>query len=238
MSKRGFGATLEAALDDREINLALAVYLNWPTGVLRLWSGIGSKSWSGNTYTGVGSLGSIDKFVDGLEKTDTGISLVLNYLDDTLRNQVLANDPIGADASVYLWLMLPSSGAILDGYELFPGYIDEVVIEDEGATGKIIVRLASELARLTRSTSYTLSDAHQQLLFPGDVGLEFAARMDEPILWGRAPVQVTAPKRGGRVYQPAPGEREYVQRPQDRRTPSSAPADAPSTPRRGGRAGG
>lgn len=210
MSERGFSSTIENELDERAVDLALAAYLNWPGGAVRLWSGIGPKSWSSQTWTGAGTLGSVDKIADGLEKTDTGVELTLDYLDDTLRNQVNANDPIGADASIYLWLMNVVTGAVTDGYELFAGYIDRVEIEDDGATGRIIVRLASELARLNQSTFYTLSHAHQQQLFSGDMGMEFAARMDEPILWGRNPVSVT--------------------RPVPRRIPSGQPTDSVTTP--------
>lgn len=225
MSERGFSATVENALDDQDVAVSLAVYLNWPTGAVRVWSGIGSKTFSAQTYTGVGTLGSIDKIADGIEKTDTGVELTFNYLDDTLRNQIIANDPIGADASIYLWLMNVATGAITDSYELFTGYIDEVVIEDDGSTGRIIVRLASELARLGQSTFYLLSDAHQQQLFASDVGLEFAARMDEPILWGRSSVQVTrpAPRRlpGAPPPEDSPRPHPRLQEPDD--TPRSHP---------------
>lgn len=210
MSERGFSATIENALDDQAVDLALAVYLNWPGGAVRFWSGIGSKSWSAQTWTGVGELGAIDKIADGLEKTDTGVELSLNFLDDALRNEVNTNDPTGEDASIYLWLMNVATGAVTDGYELFSGYIDRVELEDDGATGRIIVRLASELARDSQSTFYTLSDAHQQQLFSGDVGMEFAARMDEPILWGRKPIDVT--------------------RPPPRRLPTPRPPDTPVAP--------
>jgi hypothetical protein len=81
--------------------------------------------------------------------------------------------------------MNTTTGAVTDAYEIFPGYIDEVVIEDEGESGRIVVRIASELTREKRSTFYALSNAHQQVLFSGDVGLEFASKMDEPVLWGR-----------------------------------------------------
>jgi hypothetical protein len=202
VSDRGFSATIEAALDDERVDLALAVYLNWPGGAVRTWSGLGSKTWNAQTWTGVGELGSISQIADGLEKTDTGVEITLNYLDDTLRNEVNTNDPTGEDASIYLWLMNVTTGAVTDGYELFSGYIDRVEIEDDGSTGRIIVRLASELARLSQSTFYTLSDAHQQLLFSGDVGMEFAARMDEPILWGRGQTTFRRPDPRPRINTP------------------------------------
>lgn len=184
MSDRDFGSTLEAALDDDTVPLAFLVYLDFPGGAVRLWTGVGSLSYDSETWLGAGHLGSIDKVADSLEKDDIGVELTLDYLDDDLRNEVVTNDPIGADASIYMALMA-SDGTVSEAYEIFPGFIDEITILDAGQSGAIKVRLASELARMARPLSFNLTDAHQQTLFPGDKGCEYAARMNQPILWGR-----------------------------------------------------
>lgn len=183
MSERGFGSTLEAALDDDTVPIAFLVYINWPGGAVRVWTGVGSRTWDSQTWVGAGNLGSIDKIADSLEKDDIGVELTLNHLNDDLRNEVVTNDPVGAEASIYLALM--DDGDISEAYEIFPGFVDEITILDSGSTGAIKVRLASELARMARPLSFNLTDAHQKLLFPGDRGLEYASRMNQPIVWGR-----------------------------------------------------
>jgi hypothetical protein len=117
-----------------------------------------------------------------------------------------------------------ATGAVTDGYEFFTGFIDRCEIEDAGTTGRIIVRLASELAKLQRPRFFTLSDAHQKFLFSGDKGCEFATKMDEVILWGRKPVQPTVPNRARERSPPQP-------RPQDTLNPNYTP---PTTPTDGG----
>lgn len=193
MSERGFSATIENALGSTEVHGAFLVYLNWPSGAARFWSGMGQLSWNGFTWSGVGTLGAIDKIADSIEKTDIGVELSLNYLDDGVRNEVNTNDPTGRDASIYIAIVDPATRTVTDAYELFAGYIDQVDMEDGGASGRIIVRLASELALLNRSTYYTLTHAHQQQLFPGDLGMQFASRMDEVIMWGRKPLAPYVP---------------------------------------------
>jgi hypothetical protein len=191
VTERGFSSTIENALDDTDLAVDLLVYLNWVGGAVRIWTGNKDITWNAQTWTGIGRMGSIDKIADSADGQDIGIELTLNYLDDSLRNEInTGGDPVGRDASVYLALMNTATGQVTDAYEIFPGFIDEVVIEDEGATGRIVVRVASELAREKRSTFYALSNAHQQALFSGDLGMEFASKMDEPILWGRKPVNV------------------------------------------------
>jgi hypothetical protein len=175
-------------LSAQDAAAALLVYLDWPGGAVRAWTGVGSVTWNAQTWLGVGNLGSIDKIVDSVDRADIGVDLSFNYLDDTLRNAIIATDPVGRAASVYLAAVNAAAGTITDAYEIFAGFMDRVEIEDAGSSGRIVVRLASELARLNRPTYYQLTHAHQQALFPGDLGMEFAPRMDEPIMWGRRPL--------------------------------------------------
>lgn len=193
MSERGFSGTIETALAGTVVNAALLVYLDWPGGAARYWTGVGDLSWDSQTWTGVGDLGRIDKVADGIEKKDIGVEMSLNLLNDTIRNEITTNDPRGRDASIYLAVMNVDPVSVSDAYELFPGFIDRVEIEDGGTTGKIIVRVVSELARVKKERFVQLSAAHQQWLYPGDEGMEFAAKMDEPVLWGRKPLQPNNP---------------------------------------------
>jgi hypothetical protein len=204
VADRGLSSTLNTALSSQAANLALLVALDWPGGYVRVWTGVGSVSWNSYTWTGTGQLGSIDKIGDSLTSGDVGVQLTFNYLDDSLRNAILGTDPVGRAADIWLATIDPATKVVTADATLdllFPGFIDEVGIEDAGSTGAITVRLASELARLRRPTAWQLTDAHQQKIFAGDKGCEFAPRMDEPILWGRKPVQVTT----GIEYPTGPG---------------------------------
>ncbi len=189
MSERGFAAGLESELDADNPELAFLLELAFTGGTERLWSGIGDLSWNSQTWTGVGELGGFDKVAESLDKQDIGITFVLNYLDDDIRNELTTTDSTGNDASLYLGKVVASTRVASDVYELFPGFIDSVEIIDNGDSGEVRVRVASESAKLERPQSVSLTNAHQQYLFPGDQGLEFAGRMDEPVLWGRKPLE-------------------------------------------------
>lgn len=188
MADRGFSGTMETALSSADAPFALLVYLNWPSGAVRLWTGVGNRSWNSQTWVGAGEIGNIDRVTDSVDKADVGVELTLNYLDDDIRNEVNTTNPVGRDASIYLALTNVAAGTITDAYEIFTGFIDKIEILDGGNTGQLVVRLASELARLQRPRYFTLSDAHQKFLFSGDKGCEFATKMDETIYWGRKPV--------------------------------------------------
>jgi hypothetical protein len=202
MSERAFPTALETALSSDTVSLAFLLFIDWPGDPLYTWSGVGTISWNGETWIGSGSLGHIDKIADSLVKNDLGVELTLDYLNDDLRNEVVTTDPRGADASIYLALMA-ADGTVTEAYEICPDFVDEVEILDAGDKGAIKVRLASELSRLAQPLWYQLSDVHQKELFPGDKGCEFAARMDEQILWGRKGTLVRS--GGGR---PGPGTKK------------------------------
>jgi len=199
MADRGFSVAMENALSSPSVALGLAVYMDWPSGPVRMWTGNVGISYGGFTWLGAGKVGKIDRITDTLDKSDVGIELTLNFLDDALRNEINTTTPTGRAASVYLWLIDIATVQVSDSYEIFSGFVDRVQIVDAGETGSINVRLASELAMLQRSRYFTLSDAHQKFLFTGDKGCEFATKMDETIYWGRKPVTpvVSYPNPGG-----------------------------------------
>jgi len=190
MADRGFDATLESELSSETPNLGILAFLDWPGGAIHAWlTGTGSLSWNAQTWVGDAKYVSLSVLgADSVDKSDIGMEITLNYLDDDARNEIVTNDPVGSDAALYLAVINPATRAVTTAYQFFTGFIDRCEIEDAGDTGSITVRLASELARLQRPRFFLLSHAHQQYLFSGDLGMEFAARMDEPVIWGRKPL--------------------------------------------------
>lgn len=191
MADRGFSSTLETALSAADSSLALLCDLDLIGGRVRVWSGDGTITWSSQSWYGLGKLAGIDKIADSVDASDIGVVLTLNYLDDDIRNEFVTNDNIGRDVIVYLAAFNADTGTVTDAYALFPGFVDQVDITDAGETGQLRVRLASELSLLNRPRFYKLTNAHQQALFPGDLGLQYASKMDEVIYWGRKPMVPT-----------------------------------------------
>lgn len=200
MGERGWDTTLQTEVDAADQNVALLLDVDLVAGTEYLWSGIGDISYGGNTYTGVGDLGDIDKIPEGVDKSDQGVELTLNYLDDTLRNMFVTTDQADRGVTIYVAVIDPDTFTVTSAYAYFVGFIDSVRIKDSGKSGALIVRVASELALYQRSHAYFLTDSHQQDLYPGDLGLEFSSEMDQPISWGRKTVQPGIPNPPGPGY--------------------------------------
>lgn len=192
MAQRDFPTSLANAMDDDTVTLAILAELQWdptasPVNIGYFWSGVGALVYDSKLWAGAGEMVQIDKIADSISKDDIGVEITLNYLDDDIRNEVTTNDPRGNSASLYLALMTVDPLAVSAAYEFFPGFIDEVRITDSGSAGTLTIRLASELNLLNKQRKFQLSDAHQQYLFSGDLGMQFAARMNQPVYWGRRP---------------------------------------------------
>ena len=93
------------------------------------------------------------------------------------------------DRSVKIWRgLLDASGSVIDAPVLmFDGRISAATIEDDPAEGKSLVNVtvSSQWVDFDRRNGNKTNDAEQQFRFPGDLGLEFAAKSIKNIEWGR-----------------------------------------------------
>ena len=172
------------------INWAMLLKLDFDTDPLYLWSGLGDLSWDGQTWTGVGDLGSITGVGESSALKDSAIKATFNHMSTDLVDAVTTMDPVGRPFSLHFALFTPDN-QLEDVITLTSGFIDAVELVD-GDTGHISLDLVSEAALLGRLTAFRLDDQHQQNFFPGDLGLEFVTSLDEEILWGHHKTSVTA----------------------------------------------
>jgi hypothetical protein len=194
MAERSLGSTLQAELSAANASIAILVQLDFVSFTRRWWSGLGPISFNSQTWTGDDSILSFDKWIETLDAADAGFTIGLNYLDDTLRNEVVTHDQIGRNVTVYFakYDRTTTPPSIVDAYQ-WTGYMDAVDLNDGGQTASLALRVATESARWSRPRFYKLTNAHQQILFPGDKGLEYASKMNEVIPWGRKPVAPVVP---------------------------------------------
>jgi hypothetical protein len=153
---------------------------------LRIWSGYGDITISGNTYSGAGELLSITPVqetaqtrADGVEITISGVpAAILTYaLDAEYQNKALI---------IYLGVLskttLQPSG---NPYTLFSGLMDIMTINDGADSLSITVSAENKLIILNRDKVLRYTDQDQKRLFPTDKGLEYVASIqDKPLTWG------------------------------------------------------
>lgn len=124
---RPIPAPMQAALDSGKFYPIVLVHLDWPGGPIFVHSSIGSVAFDGETWTGVGALGSISlpEESQGLAASTAIFRLlgvpeeILQRLDDPIRNR---------DGRVLFGCVTERAGNALvaDPVEVFVGYMDSM----------------------------------------------------------------------------------------------------------------
>jgi hypothetical protein len=176
-----------AAIGQRGFHPTLLVFVDWPTGPVRVHSGLGVIAWAGVNWQGVGDLGgiSLPSELGGLAQQPGLISLggLPAQIDDDLRL-----DLRGRAVQVFYGVVTARAGNVLIGtpFEVFAGAIDGVRDEQTAGTRLISLELASGPSQLRRGAAVH-SHADQQARYPGDTGGRLSnalnARLAEVLKW-------------------------------------------------------
>ena len=156
------------------------------SGYLRVWSGIGDFSWNSLTWIGAGSLLSISGINETRDVSANGVVVALSGIPSTLISLALSDGRQGYSGKIYLGFLDDADDLIDDPYLIFDGRLDVISIEEQGETSSITLNYESRLIDLQRSREIRYTDEEQKRLFPGDLGLEFVASLQEQTInWGR-----------------------------------------------------
>jgi hypothetical protein len=162
----------------------ILVYLSWPDGAVRAWSGYGSITFGGETFLGVGELGNISPIAESDDLGANGITLTLSGIPSANITNALANDAQGRSGKIWLGAMNSAGAFAADPYLIFDGLIDVTAIDDDGTVATISVTLEKELID-RRAISRRSTHEDQQIDYPGDLFFDYVAGLqDKSINWG------------------------------------------------------
>lgn len=178
----GFAAVF-AAGTVRPIYLA---EIDWPSGLIRVWTGYGDLSWAGHTWQGTGEYGRISDVEESTEGGANGLTLELSGIPSANIIDALSNDAQGRSGKVWIGALKADGTLECDPYEVFDGFIDVTPWEDTGDTCTISVQLEKErINRRAQTRRATHED--QQIDYPGDMFFEYVAGLESKVVnWGGA----------------------------------------------------
>lgn len=185
MTSRTIDSDLQAGAESGVFGYLLFVKLAFPSGTVYLHNGIGSYTWGGNTYLGVGSLGSIDALEETLEVSTRPIKLILSSIDQGILDAVKTDNVYGKNADVYMGSINAEQELIGTPQGVFSGWMDNVEILEGADDNAISIAVRSRASRLKRKNNkrYTLED-HQHD-YPGDTFFKFLPYLQElSLTWG------------------------------------------------------
>ncbi len=142
---RTIPSSLLSVLGNPEIEPFYAVEMQFDSGTIRIWTGYGDKSIGGNTYTGTGNLLKIEGLEETSDLSAAGTTLTLSGLDSTIITYALTEEYQGRLAKIF-W----GVNGVSDVIEVFSGYMDQMIIQDQGDSSTIQLTLESRLIVLER----------------------------------------------------------------------------------------
>lgn len=168
-----------------QIQVALLAAMDFSSGYVRVWSGIGNLTFGGQVYSGVGYLGEIAPIQEsGNAIRANAITLQLSGIPSALLDVALLANYQGRTVQVWLGFF-DTAWALIDCALLFAGRMDTMAIDEGPETSIITLSAESHLADLKRPRVRRFTHADQQELFAGDKGFEYVeALQNAEIAWG------------------------------------------------------
>jgi hypothetical protein len=184
MTERSINAGLQSAAQSAEFGYIIFVALDFPSGYLYVHNGVGTYTFGGNDYLGVGAFGSIDTIEETTSLNSRPVNLTLSSITQEIIDAVKTDNVFGRDADIYVGAINSDGELLADPDNWWSGHMEniEVVLGQENA---VKVRLQSRASRLRLRSNkrYTLEE--QQRDHSGDLLFEFLPSLkDAKVVWG------------------------------------------------------
>lgn len=178
MAARDLTASMLAAIQAGNVRPALlyeGTFVNAGTGAteyLRLWTGVGTLSWDGKSWTGGGGLLSISAIGESSRVQAIGFEVSMSGQDTTKVSLALQSVRKNRDGKLWLALFDAAGAVIADPYLLKRGLFSQIPIRDDGGTATITAVYEDRLDALNIPRELRYTHESQQLRSPGDTGFK------------------------------------------------------------------
>jgi hypothetical protein len=162
------------------------------SGTVRAWTGVGEIIYNGNTYYGTGIFGAISDVEESQETKSSTFQAQLSGIPTEMASIALNEHYKGRKFIVYLAAMGKASetdtkDSILGADIFAQGIVDTMNFVDSGTTSTLTLAIAGGIIRILKPRLLRYTNADQQMLFPGDRGLEYIPGLqNKTTLWGKS----------------------------------------------------
>lgn len=182
---RDLAAGMLAAIGAGTVRPVVFYEGEFSTGTLRLWSGVGDKTWNGQTWAGAGKMLSVSEVRESSGIEAVKFSVALNGESQDLLSANLGAVRQGLPGTVWLGALSEVGAVIADPFILFKGLMDVPDVLDDGAQCTLSVSYESRLIDLERARERRYTSEDQQIDYPTDTGFDgVPALQDRKIKWG------------------------------------------------------
>lgn len=205
---RPISTGFDSVLQGDVVRPIILVEMLFDSGAVRLWNGLTDLVYSGNTYTGAGTLLSVSTVEDTADISARGITISLSGISDSVMSLALDEKYQNRTANVYFGiigvpdLLKTESGDYFVDFDLinfdvsssdrneyipiFTGLMDQMTIADSGDTLNIGLTVESRMIDLERPRIWRYTSEDQKRVYPTDKGFDYVNDLQtKTILWGR-----------------------------------------------------
>ena len=175
---RAFGAASAAAFIQPNVQIITFVMLDFASGIVRVHNGLGTYTWGGNDWVGVGSLGTVSQLEEGADVSPYGITLTLSALDAVVSGAALNEDYFMRPVSIYIGALSAEDVLLNDPLQMWGGHMDVMSVTAGAENDQVTINCESELAAFDRSSNLKYTTQSQQQFYPGDVFFNFLPKID------------------------------------------------------------
>ncbi|MFM2056035.1 MAG: hypothetical protein RLY71_420 [Pseudomonadota bacterium] len=186
MTARNLGVSFAAALQADHVRLFPLVEIGFASGTQYLCGLDFPVTWSGNTYQPALGLIDIEAIRETAESFE-GIKLTISGVTSASLGSAMSERMQGRPLTLRM-AVLDAANALQVDINCWSGLMDAPLISDD-PNGSATVTLVAEhrMATWDRPRTKRYTDAQLQADFPGDLGLQYIAQMEQQrIVWPRA----------------------------------------------------
>ena len=183
---RTLSTEMQAVASAELVRPIYLVKMEFDSGDLFLWSGLGNLVYSGDTYVGTGDLMVISPVKESEELTANGVTFTVSGIKQSLVSLARDEPYQGRKITLYLGAFDENADIISIPVVLFSGFMDVMSISDSGETSTITIAAENKLIAFDRSSVRRFTAEDQKIDHPTDKGFEFVSKIaQQEIIWGR-----------------------------------------------------
>jgi hypothetical protein len=183
---RDIPAQLLGNLSDNVVHPFFAIELNFDSGSIRLWTGVGTLTYEGQDYVGTGTLLAISSIEETSEIAVRGATLTLSGVPSEVISLALTSPYQGRVCNIYFGTKDKTLNTV-SLTSVFSGYMDQMNISEGQDTSTIELQVENKLIDLERARVARFTSSYQKSVYPQDFGLDFVESLqDKDIVWGRS----------------------------------------------------
>jgi hypothetical protein len=173
------------SITDNRIRPALLAEIHFKSQTVYIWSGVGNLVYAGNTYLGVGNLGSISRVSAGVDLAAGGMVVSLSGIDANLLHESLTDIQLGAPATIRFALLDAGGNVLGTPYPLFVGLVDKPTITPGLKAITISLALETRFTNLQRANARRYTAGDQGIYYPDDSAFQWVEQLnDQALKWG------------------------------------------------------